>query len=171
MSRATHRHYAAAQSRLGPDRPITLLQIADDVTHAFTAADTSVDLNVGAAGVAHAFFRQDPPTPAQMEAAITAVEDEVMRVRRRIPAQSQLVTTDAALRDIARFAGIADQPVRILGIDAVEHLYRELAAVSERTRAPRADGASGPRYTATVLILREVMHHLGFQSLTVFSEA
>ena len=170
MSDDIHRHYTEARSRLGPDQALTLLHIADHATHATTGADTDLELKLGAASVAESCFKQDPPTPSQMEAAIAAVEDEVMRVRRLIPDQSRLVTTDAALRDIARFAGITPGREQPLSLEAVEQLYRDLAAVSERTRAPRADGACGPQYTATVLILREFMHHVGFQSLTLLGD-
>lgn len=65
-----------------------------------------------------------------------------MRIR-----NSSLYTTREPVREIALVAGLPEQPKLLLSRDTVERTFERLAA--------------------TVLILREFMHHLQFLTITV----
>jgi len=121
--------------------------------------------------IADGSFRHDPPTPYEFEAAIETVEDALMRARTAIPAASVLVASGAALREVAATAGAAGAVGAGpgtgigLGLDAVEQIFQRLASASLGNPAAAHGLPVGKPFAATVLVLREVMHHLGFAAI------
>lgn len=108
-----------------------------------------------------------PPTPYELENAIAAVEDEVMRVQAQIVPDSCLVTSDAAIGEIARLAGMAPATPRLLSQDDMEQVFQRLTALSLGRPASQDDMPANAAFAATLLILREFMQHLHFTSITV----
>ena len=96
-----------------------------------------------------------------------AVEDEVTRARTLLARGSSLFTADAAVREIALLAGAPDRPEWVLTLDAMERTFDRLAAVTLGRPASREGLPSSAAFAATLLILREFMHHLQFESITV----
>jgi hypothetical protein len=83
---------------------------------------------------------------------------------------SKLFTVDAVIRDIARLAGGADSAEYTLSLGAMERTFDRLAAVPLGTPASQQGIPGSAAFAATLLILREFMHHLRFSSIVV-SEA
>lgn len=165
------RRYLAARSGLAQGTPVTLLHIgaAQTViaTGRYAEPAAILFLDVGSRRTATDFFRHEPPTPGEMENAIMAVEDAVIGSRPMIPGISALLTTDPAIREIALIAGAQDRPEVILGIDAMERTFERLAAITLGRPASQDTIPTTPTFAATLLILREFMHHLKFASITV----
>ncbi|HSE11489.1 MAG TPA: hypothetical protein VLB69_02530 [Rudaea sp.] len=165
------RRYLAVRSGVAQGAPITLLHIGAAQTliatgtHAEPAAILFLD--VGSRTTATDFFKHEPPTPGEMENAIMAIEDAVIGSRPMIPGISALLTTDQAIREIALIAGAQDQPEVILGIDATERTFERLAAIMLGRPVSQDSIPTTPTFAATLLILREFMHHLKFASITV----
>ena len=110
--------------------------------------------------LARDYFRRDQPSPLELENAIAAIEDEIARARSSIPAGERAVSTkQETVRDIALAAGIAPSDQMVLTIDAVERTFERL------TRPPGIPGDR--RFAATLVILREVMHHLRIDSVAI----
>ena len=130
-------------------------------------------LPLGGAHTARQFFRGTIPTPLELENAIAAVEDEVHIAHRQLqgllpPGQVWAPwSADAALRDVATLAGVPPGPHRVLTLDAMEHLFNRLAAVSEGRPAAQEGLPDDPAFAGTLLVLRELMHHLPFASLVL----
>jgi exopolyphosphatase/pppGpp-phosphohydrolase len=120
---------------------------------------------LGSLATTERFFKHEPPTPHELESAIDAVEDEVMRVRGMIPLGSALVAAGAALQVFGRAAGVIEAE-EAATIEAVERLFQRLASASLGDPMVRRGLLAGNRFVATALILREFMHHLGFASVT-----
>jgi hypothetical protein len=142
----------------------TLLRWSD------AAAATIPPLDLGLATTAAQFFKPHPPTPRNLENGIAAVEDELFKVRHLAPApgtvqQTLLRTHDAAIHRIAAFSGV-DAGVT-LPVQAVERAFEDLAALSAGGRASGAPWATEPQVAAALLILRELMHHMGFDHIDV----
>lgn len=95
------------------------------------------------------------------------VEDEVARARTLVAGHTGLTTTDAAVRDIARIAGVPLQAEMLLSVEAVERLFDLLAAWLLGRPALRSDIPTDPAFAATLLILSEFMHHLHFACIQV----
>jgi hypothetical protein len=130
------------------------LHIGERETSVTLAADMpsgeTLTLPLGFAGIAAAHFRHDPPSEAEMENA----------------AGSALRSADPALREIALLAGVAPAPAMVLSTEAMERVFDRLAAVVTGSSAARQGIPAGREFAATLLILREFMHHLRFTSIT-----
>jgi exopolyphosphatase/pppGpp-phosphohydrolase len=163
--------YAFVRSSLPDGIIITVLHIGAGETLVASGkgrqADAIMALAIGAERTSTEFFRHDPPTPLELENAIMTVEDEIARTRKVIVDGSRLLTRDSALREIALIASLPDQPVLSLSIELVEKTFDRLTAVSSGRPAAHEGLPGSAAFAATLLILREFMHHLGFTSLTI----
>ncbi len=161
------------RARLGiPDgTAITLLHIGEEQTAVATGtgteADTVLVLAIGSKKTTADFFKHSPPTPGELENAIMVVEDEVSRLRTTTANAPALFAVGPDIREIALAAGVPNQPVMILALDAVEQSFDRLAALTLGRPASRAGIPAGATFAATLLILREFMHHLQFASVSV----
>jgi exopolyphosphatase/pppGpp-phosphohydrolase len=116
-------------------------------------------LAIGWSTLARDYFRRDQPSPLELENAIAAIEDEIARAGSSIAADPVVGTAEETVRDIALAAGIAPADEMVLTIGAVENAFERL------TRPPGIPGDR--RFAATLVILREVMHHLRIDSVVV----
>jgi hypothetical protein len=132
-----------------------LLHVGEERT---TIADATLAL--GWHSLARDHFRHDPPSPLELENAIAAVEDEVARAHQGIARGAVLVTDDSTIRRIAVAAGVERNAEITLARGAVEQAFERLAS-----RAPGLP--AGGEFAATLLILRELMHHLDFPSILI----
>jgi exopolyphosphatase/pppGpp-phosphohydrolase len=140
----------------------TRLHLGERHTTLARGTDAGVTLAIGPQRVAEEFFSHELPTPQELERAIDAVEDEMMRVRSMHAEGGELITADATLRLFA----IAEASVPMLTIDAVERLFQRLASASLGDPSALRGLPSGREAAAALLILRELMHHLGFSAVT-----
>jgi exopolyphosphatase/pppGpp-phosphohydrolase len=168
--------YGAIRLGMPDGTPITVLHIGEQqtVVAAGTGAEPSAvfKLPVGSRKTAAEYFHHDPPTPGEMENAIAAVEDAVASARTMIPGgthlfTSRLFTTDEAIRKIAFISGIPDGAELVLARDAMEQTFERLTGVILGRPNSREEIPSDATFAATLLILREFMHHLQFLSVTV----
>ena len=168
-----HLAYASLRRNQSDGTPITVICIGPMqsllVCGKGDTAAASVSLDIGAQRISAEHFKHRPPTPGEMEVAIMAVEDEITRVPASLVAGSSLFTTDVAIRTIAQVAGLTDQPVMHLGRAEVERTFDRLAYVVEGRPASSEGLPESAEFGATLLILRELMHHLGFASITIAS--
>ena len=125
-------------------------------------------LAIGYRGTALAYFHHSPPTPGELERAIEAVEDVVMPLHLLVsPADGPLVTSDGPIRQVALLAGVADSGGMSLDLDAMERVFNRFAAIVTGSPVASSGMPEGPDFAATLLILRECMHHLAFDAITV----
>lgn len=140
-----------------------------DAEHTILAFDSSeeVVLSVGVHTIADGFFRHDPPTALEVEQAIDAIEDAVMSSRLPSAERGDLVTNEPLL-----LAWVPTPPAgdsTRLTRDEVEAIFERLASAAlgrpgELTGLPNDRSAA-----AALLILRECMHHLGFDGIHILS--
>ena len=171
MENDIHQRYLAARHHVAKNTPITVLHIGEHQTFvAFGHAlepDAIVVLNIGSNRTAQDFFKHTPPTPYEMELAIITVEDEVTRALKVITSASTLFTTDVAIRELAVMAGISNEAKLFFSLEAVERTF-DLLAKWVLGRAAASSGIPNqPELAARLLILREFMHHLQFESLHI----
>ena len=162
--------YSAIRSDLSNGLPIIVLHIGEEQTA--VASGSSIEpatlaLAIGSRKTATDHFKHEPPTPLEIENAIVRVEDEVARARAMVADGSKLFTTDVAIREIACLAGVAGNAEQTLSLDAMERTFERLAQVTLGKPASQEGIPTSPAFVATLLILREFMHHLRFSSITV----
>jgi len=163
--------YAAARAAAGAGTPVVALHIGTGNTQ-LAAGDGAqpslvLTLDLGAHSAGNRLFRHDPPTPGEVEEAIMVVEDEVMPLAAKLPPGATLATTDAAIRQVAHVAGVADAPRMVLALDDVERVYGMLAAVALGRPALNSGVPTDALFAMTLLVLREFMQHLGFSDITI----
>ena len=152
---------------------LTVLHIGAEQTmvlcsHGHQAA-TPLRLPLGAQTTAQTYFQHTPPTPLELEHAIAAVEDALMRIHPLVNRHSRLVTSNAVIGDIARLAGatvLPNQSVH-LTLDGMEQVFQRLSARSLGRHISQDVLPEGAGFAATLLILREFMHHMNFDAITV----
>lgn len=110
-------------------------------------------------------LRHEPPTPLELENAIAVVEDAVMPLAKRLPLPAQLTGTGSAIGALAQAAGKTGVDGNRVTLGEVERLFQQLAAVSEGRPVASGGVPSSAVFAATLLIVREFMHHLGFDSI------
>lgn len=163
--------YGRARTGVPDGTALTVLHIGEEQTAIATGTTIEPDvvlvLAIGSRRTAADFFKHTPPMPGELENAIMVVEDEVTRLRQITATASRLVTSDAAIREIALVAGVPGQSELILTLDAVERTFELLAALALGRPASSAGIPANAAFAATLLILREFMHHLQFASVTV----
>ena len=163
--------YTAIRLGVSTGLPITVLHIGEDQTAIAFGTDVEPEavlvLSIGSNMTAIDFFKHTPPTPGEMETAIMGVEDEVTRARKLLTGHPTLFTRDVSIRELALIAGVSDQSEMILSLEAVERTFDLLASLVLGRPASSAGIPTNPAFAATLLILREFMHHLQFESIRI----
>lgn len=131
-----------------------------------------IALDLGLATLARRFFASDRPGEAAIETAIAEVEDAIMPLRPALPPEAWLVSTDAAVAWVAEQAGLSWQAgAATLDRETVEALFNRWAALALGRPASQdalpIGGPVGGRFAATLLVLREWLHHLPQSALAV----
>lgn len=125
--------------------------------------DAEHRLDLGTARIARGFFRHDPPTAQEIERAIDVTEDTIMRLGRPADVRPPLRSASPALKPWAALSGPT------MTIELVEQWFRRLASASLGQPAAMQGLPSGREAAATLLLLREFLHHRGHASI-VFVE-
>jgi hypothetical protein len=134
--------------------------------------DTALTLDIGAQqhrlpiGIATLVkaFDQRMPNALMLENAIADVEDAVMPAGRWLPAGASLLqTTDPLLRQLIHSA-TADPQATQASREAIENLFELLARQAQQPGHADPQLPQTPN-AAALLIVREVMHHWGLDTL------
>ena len=168
---ALGKQYSALRAHLSAPERVTLLHIGEQSSAILSGhddrTDVGVTLAVGARRTAQAFFRHDPPTALELENAIAEVEDHVMRARSLPHDGAVLASSHPTLLALARAAGVLGPGDRVLALEAVEALFQRLAAAALGQTSALNGMPAGAEAAAVLLIVREVMQHLGYSAITL----
>lgn len=155
----------ARVARAAAGRPTTLLHIGSEHVAVLSGpGDEPVlvhPLDLGSARIARDFFHHDPPTPHEIERAIDFTEDEIMRLGKPAGPAGALWSTSPALQAWGAVAGPT------MPMETVEQWFQRLASVALGQPGAMNGLPAGREEAATLLVLREFMHHRGHASLTV----
>lgn len=162
--------YTRARTHLPDGVPVTLLCVGDSETFVVSGGagelPSVIRMQMGSGAAGHLALRHEPPTAYELENAIAVVEEGVMPLSRRLPRPSTLLGSGDALGVVVRTGGKGPGKVRLALAD-VELMFQQLAAVAEGRPAASSGLPTGMAFAATLLILREFMHHLGFDSIAI----
>jgi exopolyphosphatase/pppGpp-phosphohydrolase len=103
-----------------------------------------------------AHFRHAPPTGPELERAIDAIEDALMATGLAQGRRGSLATTNALLQSLPGLQGAG------LNLDEVEALFQRVALAASGPSTALGSLPADRESAAALLILRETMHHLGF---------
>jgi hypothetical protein len=165
--RASHARLQQSASASGP---IVLLHLGDEaLALVFGEHEQQLAyLPLGLQTLSQRYLAANRLSPLSVEHAIAEVEDVVMPWHHQLPASAQLFSEDDAVGELARWAGMpGDTPSWRLSTEAVETLFNRWSALVQG-RPPSQDPLpSTGRFAAALLMLREWLHHLGFDGITV----
>jgi hypothetical protein len=116
--------------------------------------------------MAESHFSQRPLDPASLERAIEWTEDRIQQARLQIPEGARLCTRAQEVQILARIAGI-DHGAGVLHRDAVEQVFSRLVQQAHGQLPHRQEIPDSVKVLATVVLLREILHHLGFRQIEV----
>lgn len=112
-------------------------------------------------------LKHEPAKAIEIEAAIADIEDQLMPVIKDLPERRCLVTSEQTVWEIAKVAGLEAEDRLKLKVDTVEAIFNRLVDVAYGTPASRLDVPENREFAATVLFLRELMHHARFTYLII----
>ncbi len=166
--------YKSVIQNTSHELPVTVLHIDGNYCFIIQGND-SAKLNnlwvfdIGLEITADDYFYHNPPTFNEMENAIMMVEDEVMPLHKLLAPHSGLYTTDAGIREIAQLTVFTENKQGItLTLSNMESVFNRLAAIITGLPASQDCLPTTKSFAVTLLILREVMHHLGFMDINIF---
>jgi len=173
MDTGLEHRYLHSRQHIDDGIASTLFEIGDHKSDIICGDDDVPEihetLSMGMQSLADKHFSQTPPSAADLERAIYEIEDEVMRIRQSIPANSVLITLDVDMLRVAEAAGHDGGDASALSLDAVEQLYQRVAAMAEGRPVTQDSVPVDLEFIARVLILREFMHHMGFAEITLLA--
>lgn len=105
------------------------------------------------------------PSPWAIEHAIQVVEDQIEGLHPRVPPGARLWVARGAVAPLRRDGAIQGVDHEAISLATVEQWYQALAARAVGAPSARGTGFDDPTGDALVLILREFMHHLGFDAV------
>lgn len=146
------------------DGPVTILNFENDsiMLRVINRKDFSVQtkLQTGSMPRILRHLKNEPATAVELEAAIAAIEDELMPAIPSLPGHRCLVTSEPVVHQIAGLASGTDDSR--LEVTDVERLFNRLVDVAYGTPAKVLGIPENREFAASLLYLRELMHHAGF---------
>ncbi|MDR8390017.1 hypothetical protein NC796_02625 [Aliifodinibius sp. S!AR15-10] len=155
--------------KLLKDGPVTILKVQDqqfileivevgepETLDTITAGDIQTIL---------VNLKREPAETIELEAAIADIEDQLMPIISELPNRRCLATYEQAFWNIAKVAGFGSDDKLQLNVDTVEEVFNRLVDVAYGTPAHWLDVPEDREFAATVLFLRELMHHASFNSI------
>ena len=113
------------------------------------------------------FFPPGQLNPVLLERAIEWVEDSIQAAHPAWPKGAKLFTSEADLQTLASVAGVAQGEQRVLHVDAVEQSFSRLV-MQAMGQIPHQEALpDSARFFASVVFVRELMHHLHFPQIWV----
>jgi hypothetical protein len=153
---------------------MTELRVGDEQIELLVGQDGGpkrrISLPLGPARLVRDCLRHAPPRASDIEHAIDVIEDALAGVHGQ-PRGATLVTRDAVLHSLIR--RLAPHPLPsppLANLEEAELAFQRMASVS--LGYPAGDRALGgtPHEAALLVLVRELMHHLGFVTITAIED-
>jgi hypothetical protein len=165
--------YSKIRMEIPDIEQIAILHIGEEITYIIADSPdhnfSIIKLLIGSEKTSIEYFKHNPPTEAEIDRAINVVEDEVIRAHEMTKDVKKLFTTDKVVKMVAEMSGVNKQIEMKLSKDEMERVFSRLAAVSLGRSASMEGIPEDSKFASTLLILREIMHHLGFDDIIIKS--
>lgn len=142
---------------------LTLL-LDDEATCLVAPGSSPLRIAPGVEALVRRHLSGQAPLAYAMESAIAAIEDELARVPRDMH-RHPMISRSQHLIEMARFACLDNGGV--LRRDGVEQLFARQAAVALGRPEAQERLPDSRSFVASVLLTRELMHHLDIDAITL----
>ena len=147
------------------------LTIAENTTHLKAAEEKQPEtiLTLGDQLIADRFFSEFPLTNDEIDHAINFTEETLAPVEDLFDAESVLYTSDSMAVEIAQLAFNTTREGQKISVPVIEleNVFFRLSEIVNGLPASQDVLPDSKQFAAYLLIIREVMHHLGFERLVV----
>ncbi|WP_392553510.1 hypothetical protein RHO13_00910 [Orbus wheelerorum] len=128
------------------------------------ASGEKITLQVGYKTLASTHFKDELPTPYETELAIIVIENAIEDIYSKWQKVDTIITDNEQVYLMIDYFTAENQ------IDSiqVERLFNRLADVISGSPKQELVFFSSPYFIATLLILREIIHHLGINTIKKF---
>ncbi len=167
------RLYQSVRVKVNNNSPISLLHISEESTIIVSGEsnekpDHIVVLPIGSKKTPEDFFRHVPPTPDEIEYAINFLEDHIIPCRSELSVNSALYSVSPTIQEIAsQWEKDIATETTILPIKEMEGIFSRLSAIITGRPYSTDTLPETFEFAASLLILREIMHHLSFHNITI----
>jgi len=117
------------------------------------------------------FFPKGQLQATHLERAIEWVEDQIQAAHAQWPKGNSLWSNEADLHALADVAGVAQGERRVLHVDAVEQTFSRLVLQAMGQSPGQEALPSNAQFYATLVFVRELMHHLHFPHILLAHQA
>ena len=166
-------HYRSVRALAHQDATIAVLRIGAQHSQLLIGHEDRPQshflLSIGWQTIANEYLLHAPPLPAELEEAIFAIEEQIAAAHVTIPAGAQLYSPDLTVRRIAHFLRGAGEESLSLSTDLVERGFSRLVKVALARSTAQDALPLNSDFVATLVLLRELLHHLQFSSITVLA--
>ena len=156
-----------ARQELGGN--ITGLEFGDAISAIAIGAQSEpeqvIRLQIGPGDLARKYFHAARPDERAIEAAIAEVEEVIMPLRSLVPRDSRCATGDPRIIRIAEALQVPPAAWICLSTDVVEHGFNRWVSIALGRPATQDTIPMDPDFAASLLVLREWLHHLSFAKI------
>lgn len=131
------------------------------------ATPAAKEFKLGVESLVQQCLLHQPPLSIELEHAIELTEDVVMPLASQFATSPLLVLQGVGAQVIAQALKAGGLVQTTLTLELVESLFNRLVAVSEGRPASQESMPTDKRLFASLLVLREFMHHLRFTQVTL----
>lgn len=142
---------------------LTRISFDDNRTVLSDGSSPDVLLNIAAINIATRLFRHDPPAPREVEQAIEWTEDALTTTGMKQNVRGNLLIDDPRLLKKLGLYAEGERMTR----NQLEARFQRLASISLGHPRTLDDPSPEPMAFAMLVILRECMHHLGYDGLVL----
>ena len=148
---------------------VAILEMRSDISTVRRLTDTLEERTfpLGVDALVRQSLRHEPPRPIELEQAIELTEEAVMPLAAQFAGGPGLILQGLGASLIARGLAASGTKQTVLTLDQVEALFNRLVSVSQGRPASQESLPTNARFFAALLMLREFMHHLHFEQVTL----
>nr|WP_321451886.1 hypothetical protein [uncultured Carboxylicivirga sp.] len=121
-----------------------------------------LSLPIGYNYIRSTYFKHELPTEAEIEYAINYIEDELMSNKALLNTNDQLISADENIVNLFRKNGLTELRY---ARQRVEDLFNQYAYIVMGASPVISGIEVNQQDVAIILILREILHHLDFDSI------
>ena len=143
------------------------LHLQEDLIRLQAGQTTNISLPLSLSSLLEAGLQRFPPSELALEQAIAATEDALMQwiPALRMDPSEVLESSDPVLALLPGVLAYPPQAICELDIEEVERAFNQLAQVAAGMPAKNLDIPDRADFVAALVVVRELMHHVGWQQL------
>lgn len=132
--------------------------------------DIEIRMPIGAKRLSGFQFRHEPALAAELEFGIEIVEEIIMPERKKLIGEIALTSSNSVIQHIPSLTAIPSTQEGCISVEQVEDVFNQLADIVNGSPAAGKAILYSAEFTATLLIVRELLHHWNIHQIRLIPE-